>query len=145
MTMFKKVVWATDGSAAADRALPQVKALAKDDQSAVLVVHSVEILVGPRASGLPLHADEDERKAKIAQQVEQLKQEGIEASLTLVGGPGVNPAHMIADVAREEQADLIIVGTRGHTPAVELLVGSVTLRLLHLADCPVLAVPPGRA
>jgi nucleotide-binding universal stress UspA family protein len=51
---------------------------------------------------------------------------------------------MIVDVAREVDADLIIVGTRGHTPMVELLLGSVTQRLLHIATCPVLAVPPAR-
>ena len=52
---------------------------------------------------------------------------------------------MFKKVVRATDGSAAIVGTRGHTPAVELLVGSVTLRLLHLADCPVLAVAPGRA
>lgn len=59
-------------------------------------------------------------------------------------GPASGAAHMIVDVAREVDADLIVVGTRGHTPIVELLLGSVTQRLLHIATCPVLTVPNAR-
>ena len=48
---------------------------------------------------------------------------------------------MIADAAREVDADVIVVGTRGHAPIAGLLLGSVTQRLLHIAPCPVLSVP----
>jgi nucleotide-binding universal stress UspA family protein len=50
-------------------------------------------------------------------------------------------AHVVAEAAREEGADVIVVGTRGRGPLAGLLLGSVTQRLLHLAPCPVLAVP----
>ena len=50
---------------------------------------------------------------------------------------------MIADFARRSQADVIVMGTRGRGQVAGLLLGSVTQRLLHLAHCPVLAVPPG--
>jgi nucleotide-binding universal stress UspA family protein len=50
---------------------------------------------------------------------------------------------MIADLAREIDADAIVVGTRGHSPVAGLLLGSVTQRLLHIAPCPVVAVPAG--
>jgi nucleotide-binding universal stress UspA family protein len=55
-------------------------------------------------------------------------------------GPS-NAAHAIADVAAEAEGDVIVVGTRGHTAFSGLLLGSVTQRLLHIAPCPVLAVP----
>ena len=140
--MFKMIVWATDGSEAADHALPYVKELATSDGASVLVVHSEEILLGPRTGGNPVHVNEEDLKAKIEHQVSELGKEGIDASLKFVGGPNVvGAAHMIADVAKDADADVVVVGTRGHTPLAGLLLGSVTQRLLHLVDCPVLAVP----
>ena len=50
--------------------------------------------------------------------------------------------------AEDVGADLVVVGTRGHTPLAGLMLGSVTDRLLHILRCPVLAVPsaePGKA
>jgi nucleotide-binding universal stress UspA family protein len=54
-------------------------------------------------------------------------------------------ATKIADMAAENGADLIIVGTRGHSALGGVLLGGVTQRLLHVAPCPVLMVPPPMA
>ena len=56
----------------------------------------------------------------------------------MLGGP--RPA--IVEIAEEANADLIVAGTRGHSPLAGLLLGSVTQRLLHIARCPVLVAPP---
>jgi nucleotide-binding universal stress UspA family protein len=56
----------------------------------------------------------------------------------MLGGP----AHAIAKIADEAGADLIVVGTRGESPLTRLLLGSVTQRLLHIAEQPVLVIPP---
>jgi nucleotide-binding universal stress UspA family protein len=50
-------------------------------------------------------------------------------------------AHVIAEIAKEKGAELIVTGTRGHGPLSGLLVGSVTHRLVQIAHCPVLVVP----
>ncbi len=138
--MFKTIIWATDGSEAADRALPYAKALAEGDDRALVVVHGRELLQGAR----PVHANENELEAKIRRQVEEARAEGLDATLKLPTGGVSGAAHMIADVADEVEADVIVVGTRGHTPVVGLLLGSVTQRLLHIAPCPVLAVPTAK-
>ncbi len=143
--MFNTIVWATDGSEHADRALQYAKALAAQHGAALVVVHSEEFLMGPRGGGFPVHPDEEELHAKIQRQVAELAEEGLEVTSKIVGGSSlVGAAHMIADAARDVGADLIIVGTRGHTPLAGLLVGSVTQRLLHIAPCPVLAVPAAK-
>jgi nucleotide-binding universal stress UspA family protein len=138
--MFKTIVWATDGSDAADAALPYVEGLAAGEGHKLVVVHSKELMHG-RAGGYPMYADEDEVLAKIHRQADELRSHGLDVTLRIetVGAPGA--AKTIAEVARSVGGDVVVVGTRGHTAIGGLLLGSVTQRLLHLAPCPVLAVP----
>jgi len=140
--MFKTILWATDGSANADRALPVVKELAEAKGTKLVVAHCRELLTG-RAAGLPVNADEDELVTKIRAQAAELESVGFDTRVDVVTTSGTNAPHVIADLAREHEADVIVVGTRGHSPLVGALLGSVTQRLLHIAPCPVLAVPTG--
>lgn len=141
--MFKTIVWATDGSDPADLALPYVTSLAKSEDASVVAVHCKEILAG-RSGGQPLHVDEEDIEAKIEGQVTRLSGEGVTASTKMVGALTGGAAHAIAEAAQEVGADLIVVGTRGHTRLGGLMLGSVTNRLLHISACPVLAVPATR-
>jgi nucleotide-binding universal stress UspA family protein len=54
------------------------------------------------------------------------------------------PGEVLADVAREQDADLIVTGSR-RLGRMRAAVGSTVLDLLHDAPCPVLVVPPGDA
>jgi nucleotide-binding universal stress UspA family protein len=47
----------------------------------------------------------------------------------------------IVEAAKEDVADLIITGSRGHSAWAGAALGSVSQRILHLAPCPVLVVP----
>lgn len=139
--MYSKIMWATDGSAAADAALPQVRELASANGTAIVVLHCTETMVGPRAYGIDVKLDEPEIRQKIAQQADELKGEGFDVTTEFISGHAGIAAHAIAEAAKSDDAELIVVGTRGHTRLGGLLVGSVTQRLLHVAPCPVLAVP----
>jgi nucleotide-binding universal stress UspA family protein len=140
--VFRKVLWATDGSEAADRALPHAKAAAAESGAPLVVVYCEEFTMPGKGGGsVPVHANEDELRTKVQQQVADLAGDGVAATLETTRSRVGGAAHAIADAALREQADLIVVGTRGHTPLAGLLLGSVTQRLLHIAPCPVLAVP----
>ncbi|HMJ10924.1 MAG TPA: universal stress protein [Polyangiaceae bacterium] len=53
-----------------------------------------------------------------------------------------SPAREIAQLAADLDADMVIVGTHGHTAVRRLLLGSVTEGIMRLARCPVLVVRP---
>jgi nucleotide-binding universal stress UspA family protein len=104
-------------------------------------VHVKEIVVG-RAGGYPVQADEEEVEQKVQRQAKDLQDAGLNATYEHCGASAGGAAHAIAHAAKEDGADLIVVGTGGQGPVSGLLLGSVTHRLLHVAPCPVLAVPP---
>ena len=52
------------------------------------------------------------------------------------------PLQKILEFAKERGSDLLVVGTHGRTGAGHWLLGSVAERLVRLAHCPVLTVPP---
>jgi nucleotide-binding universal stress UspA family protein len=51
-----------------------------------------------------------------------------------------NPSNQILETAEEEEVDLIVMGSHGHGFVAGALLGSVSQRVLHQADCPVLIV-----
>lgn len=139
--MFKKIIWATDGSEAADLALPYVRDLADEHHASVVVCYSSAALVGPRGAGYPVYVDDEEIKDKLEDQAVTLADHGIDTRLRILSGHTLRgAAYDVADGAVEEEADLIVVGTRGHTALGGLFLGSFTQRLLHIARCPVLVV-----
>ena len=54
--------------------------------------------------------------------------------------PDPPAAQAIVKIAGKEEVDMIIMGTHGRTDLQGLLLGSVTHKVLHLANCPVLIV-----
>ena len=104
-----------------------------------MIAHIEQEVVGK--GGGPIPPTEDEIQADVRKKAEELSSQGLETDVQMktimLGGP----AHSIAEIADREGADLIVVGSRGHTPFGELLLGSVTHRLLHIAHQPVLVAP----
>jgi nucleotide-binding universal stress UspA family protein len=138
--MFETIVLGLDGSEDSQRALPVAAELARREGARIVVAHIEQDVAGK--GGGPIPATEDEIQAEIRKRAEQLSSEGIDTSVEMRNVMLGGPAGPIADIAREANADLIVVGTRGHSAAAGVLLGSVTQRLLHRASCPVLVVPP---
>jgi len=139
--MFKAIVLALDGSDTAKRGIPIAVELAKEGKGKIVIAHVEERMATKGRA--PLEVDEDEIQAELRAMVKDFAAEGIEASLEMgdVMAGGAGTAHAIADIAERSKADLIVTGTRGHSPVAGLLVGSVTQRLLHIAKQPILVVP----
>jgi nucleotide-binding universal stress UspA family protein len=142
--MFKSIVWANDGSAAAQRALPLVTELARPDGAEITIVHVVERVEGSGGVGPTRRVDEPELQAQLERLAGELEQEGFNVSLYINADVGARPANEIIKTVHERDADLIVVGSHGHSLLGGLLLGSVAYRLLHVAPCPVLVVPPER-
>ena len=69
--------------------------------------------------------------------VARMRRAGLSAAPDVRSG---DAAHEIVAVAREVAADLVVVGTRGHTGLARLVLGSVARNVLHHAPCSVLVV-----
>jgi nucleotide-binding universal stress UspA family protein len=144
--MFTNILWATDGSEHADRALEYAARLAASEHAQLHVVHIVEKLVGGRVAGQNVFINEDEIDAKIREQARRASADyGIKTTISLRPSGAGSIADRIAEIAADDGADLIVVGTRGHSALGGLVLGSVTQRLLHVVACPVLAIPRVKA
>lgn len=51
-----------------------------------------------------------------------------------------NPGHKICDFAEEQNVDLIVVPSHGHTGLSRLVLGSVAERVVRFSPCPVLVL-----
>ena len=132
-----RVVVGYDGSEAAKRALDRAAALA--DKTAPLTVVSVVRPTAGAVRGVSAYdpAEIEERRAVLHEARELLGKKG--ATVETVEGRG-DPGDVIAEVANEEDADVIVVGTRGQGVLGRVLQGSVSTRLLRRTDRDVLIV-----
>ncbi len=138
--MFETVVLALDGSEQADAAIPVATALARQANGRIVVAH-IDERSPAKGDMVPKHADEDELVAKVKGQVDAIGADGVEASLESDGVVLGGPAPKIAEIAAAAGADVIVVGSHGHSSLAGVVVGSVAHKLLHIAPCPVLVVP----
>ena len=111
--MFKTIAWATDGSPAAQGALPVVKDLVETHEATLVVIHVDEIVVSHIAGGYKYRANEDEIETQVQDVVQQFQKEGTSVKGVVAKAAHGEAASAIVDASRDAGADLIVVGTRG--------------------------------
>lgn len=137
---FEKILAAIDGSEASDRAFAKALELASLT-GATLTALAVE---GPLPAYAATIGEVDEVKREkdaffqrlLAQTREQAERAGVELDVQLRPG---HAAELIVRIARDDHADLIVLGHKGHFLRDHLL-GSTADRVAEHADCPVMIV-----
>ena len=139
--MFTKIVVGMDGSEGAERAFAFAVGVARADGADLVFAHVEEYTIGK--GGGPIHVGEEDFESTLRSRAKELERRGRRDSRRGHDGPVGGPAPAIREIADRLGADLIVVGTRGHTPLAGVVLGSVAQRLLTIAEQPVLVVPEG--
>jgi nucleotide-binding universal stress UspA family protein len=143
MRPIRTILAAVDFSPHSEAVVDAAVTLARQFDAKVRLVHAYDIpipLVSPYEVAIPeLYLQETRRIAaeKLAALVEQVNAKGVAADSLLTEVPA---AAAIVRAAEESKADLVVIGTRGHTGLKHLLLGSVAERTVRLSPCPVLTV-----
>jgi nucleotide-binding universal stress UspA family protein len=138
--MFNRIMLATDFSPACDAATRATLSLATAYGADVLLLHVVSFVYYDVAyANIPDAEDEARRSAEkqLAIIAESMETRYVRARTLVRSG---KPGDTIADCAREEGVDLIIVGAPGRHGLNRFLLGNVAERVVRLAPCHVLTV-----
>ncbi|MGH9123006.1 MAG: universal stress protein [Acidimicrobiales bacterium] len=146
--MYKNIVVGTDGSDRAAVAVGHALSIAKMTEATLHVVHAVprtslttEFVDGAGAS--MSHADVRDDGALICSRVvAKAGREGVTVESHNVDG---DPADVLVTVARDVNADLIVIGNKGMSGVRRFVLGSVPNKVSHHAPCSLLVVDTDRS
>lgn len=136
---FKRIVLATDASKQADAAIQATIALGIPSSAKVLAVHVWNLEVYPDDVQIDVES-RDEAAGLLVNTVETLRKGGMDAEARVCQATGAGIAETIAVVAREFNADLVVLGSRGLSDWQSIFKHSVSHQVLAAVDCPVLVV-----
>jgi nucleotide-binding universal stress UspA family protein len=149
--MEKAIVCGVDGSSDSEAALIVAAGLANRLDARLVLANVVEFVPSPYAAvsamarpavGAPLDDMVSEQlRAGELLLGEMAERASVQSAETRVVSGFA--AERLADLADEEQAELIVVGSRGRGAFKAAFLGSVSTSLIGVARCPVLVVPPG--
>lgn len=136
----KTIVVATDLVGRSEAALEYARKLATAYGARIVLAHGIDPMEYAAVDAVPggvLKTLPEEARTVLDQLSADLLREGIHSHSEIRQG---TVAQMLLDVARQYQAGLIVVGTKGNQGAGPVLVGAIAEELVRLAECPVLAV-----
>jgi nucleotide-binding universal stress UspA family protein len=117
--------------------------LAKQTKSDVFLLHVVNAHYVSQNMFIPtVNLDQSviEQKAseKLLMLSEEIKKDyGMAAQIIIKTG---SPSSEVSKVAKEINASIVVMGTHGYSPLEELVIGSVALKVITKANCPVMAM-----
>jgi len=138
----RRILVTADGSEASHRGVRYALDLAKQLGAKLTVAHvrvSAIYATDPMGLALP-EIDKASREAAeriLAEELELVRGGEVEVRGELLDG---SPAEAVAEAARAEDVDLVVVGSRGRGAVARMLLGSVADRLVHISPKPVLVV-----
>jgi nucleotide-binding universal stress UspA family protein len=145
------IVCGVDGSADSQAAVKVAVQLADRLGRTLILAHVVELSHIPYAAAYPLGGIAG--PMVMAEEADSEREEGARLLERVAVDAGLAdaerrvaigyPAERLADLADEEDADLIVVGSRGRGALKAAFLGSVSYNLVGVARCSVLIVPPG--
>jgi nucleotide-binding universal stress UspA family protein len=136
----KTIVVATDLEGQAEAALEYASKLALNYGARIVLAHGLDPMEYAAVDALPgIVAGHLTAKARqvLDKLAGDLLREGIHSHSEVRQGV---VAEMLVDVARQYEAGLIVIGTKGMEGAGPVVVGAIAEQLVRLAPCPVLAV-----
>lgn len=140
--MFKNILFPTDASESAQRALVIAVELAKEFGSQIVLLHVVftlEALGYALSSGITVPQEEISiygREALTAA-LEGIDTGNVPIEKKQIAG---HPGLAILEEIETGHFDLVVIGSRGYGPIAGSLLGSVSQRILSKAECPVMIV-----
>ena len=150
MTRIQKILVAYDGSTQSKEALDWAIDLSLMTKAQVMVVKVIEMMSLREMTDLYEGGAHADLLVSKIEEIQKADQKLLEEAITAVGqrkGVAIttallhgNVAAAIIEFSKENAADLIVVGTKGHGVLEELLMGSVTRNLVSLSRIPVLVV-----
>jgi nucleotide-binding universal stress UspA family protein len=142
--MFKKILYPTDFSDVAKKAFESIKALRSSGVREVIILHVIDSRFFEAVSWHPTKdfaQMEREIVEEISGEVEAMRKEledlGIKVKVRIETGI---PFLKILNVEEEEKISAIVIGSHGVSNIEEMLMGSVSEKVIRKAKKPVLVV-----
>jgi nucleotide-binding universal stress UspA family protein len=138
MPVYERLLVAVDHSEVSSRVIAAARDLACLAKGKVWVLHVREREFG--RLGLTPSEPDEEAQAAARDAVGALIQAGVDAQGEMREAIYGQAAREIVKDAREHDADIIIMGSRGRSDLAGLVLGSTAHKVIHLSDRPVLIV-----
>ncbi len=143
--MLKKILVPLDGSKLAEQALPYAEELAQNIGAEIILLRVFEPAIPLKYKAFAFDTYE-KAEVHFRQQVKEylqkiqakLQEKRIKVEMMIVNHQP--PAENILDIVTQNEIDLVIMSTHGHSEATRWIYGSVADKVLQSVSCPVMLI-----